>query len=127
MLSGRTTGLLEWLPRLVGVPTASPASDGPVVGFDLDMTLIDSRPGIKAAFNVLADETGVAIDTDLVVSRLGPPVEVEMSHWFGSDRAAAMADRYRELYPTYAIAPSPPLPGVADALAAVHALSLIHI
>ena len=121
MLSGRTTGLLGWLPRLVGVPTASPASDGPVVGFDLDMTLIDSRPGIKAAFDVLADETGVAIDTDLVVSRLGPPVEVEMAHWFGSDRAAAMADRYRELYPTYAIAPSPPLPGVADALAAVHA------
>src|SRR5262245_27300319 len=85
------------------------------------MTLIDSRPGIKAAFDVLAAETGVAIDSDLVVSRLGPPVEVEMAYWFDSDRVAAMADRYRELYPTHAIAPSRPLPGVAEALAAVRA------
>jgi uncharacterized protein len=92
-----------------------------VVGFDLDMTLIDSRPGIKAAFDVLAAETGVAIDSDVVVSRLGPPVEVEMAHWFDSDRVDAMADRYRELYPTHAIAPSRPLPGVAEALAAVRA------
>ena len=105
------------------VPSGGPvvASEGPVVGFDLDLTLIDSRPGIKAAFDVLAAETGVAIDSDLVVSRLGPPVEHEMAHWFDSDRAVAMADRYRELYPTHAIAPTPSLPGVADALAAVHA------
>ena len=44
------------------------------VGFDLDMTLIDSRPGIAAAFAELSARTGVAIDTDQVVSRLGPPL-----------------------------------------------------
>lgn len=48
--------------------TSSPLT----VGFDLDMTLIDSRPGIKAAYEALVAETGTPIDTDLVVSRLGP-------------------------------------------------------
>ena len=29
--------------------SANGSAAGPTVGFDLDMTLIDSRPGIKAA------------------------------------------------------------------------------
>ena len=100
---------------------ASSSLAEPVVGFDLDMTLIDSRPGIKAAYDALAAETGTAIDSDLVVSRLGPPVEVEMAAWFPPERAQAMADRYRELYPEYAIDATAALPGVAEALAAVRA------
>lgn len=44
-------------------------SNAPTVGFDLDMTLIDSRPGIKAAFLALSAETGFAIDADLAISR----------------------------------------------------------
>ena len=32
------------------------------VGFDLDMTLIDSRPGIAATYQELSARTGVAID-----------------------------------------------------------------
>jgi uncharacterized protein len=83
------------------------------------MTLIDSRPGIKAAYDVLADETGVAVDSDVVVSRLGPPVEVEMAEWFPPEQVQAVSDRYRELYPDYAIEAALPLPGVAEALAAV--------
>ena len=39
-----------------------------VVGFDLNMTLIDGRPGIGAAWTALAAETGVRIDVDLVSS-----------------------------------------------------------
>jgi beta-phosphoglucomutase-like phosphatase (HAD superfamily) len=43
---------------------------GPV-GFDLDMTLIDSRPAIMAAFGGLAVEAGVDIDVAAVDARLG--------------------------------------------------------
>ncbi|MGQ0804448.1 MAG: hypothetical protein ACT4PI_11380 [Actinomycetota bacterium] len=50
-----------------------------VVGFDLDMTLIDSRPGILATLAALSEETGVRIDGELVVSRLGPTLESEMA------------------------------------------------
>ncbi len=90
-----------------------------VVGFDLDMTLIDSRPGIKTVWDQLVAETGVEIDTELVVSRLGPPLEWELANWFDPDRVPAMVTRYRELYPDQAVTGTLPLPGVADALAAV--------
>ncbi|MFG3528786.1 HAD family hydrolase [Streptomyces sp. NPDC047917] len=89
------------------------------VGFDLDMTLIDSRPGIKAAYQALSAETGTPIDADLVVSRLGPPVEEELRNWFPADAVAATADRYREIYPTHAITPSPALPGARESMAAI--------
>lgn len=90
-----------------------------VVGFDLDMTLVDSRRGVGAALAALARETGRPIDTAAATSRLGPPLETELAHWFPADEVAAAADRYRELYPTVAIAPTPALPGAAAALAAV--------
>ncbi|MFD6417318.1 HAD family hydrolase [Streptomyces sp. NPDC060194] len=91
------------------------------VGFDLDMTLIDSRPGIRAAYVALAAETGVEIDADLVVTRLGPPLEQELAHWFPAERIPAVADRYREMYPEYAIGPTRAMPGARDAVAAVRA------
>ncbi|WP_176710064.1 HAD family hydrolase [Streptomyces sp. Wb2n-11] len=91
------------------------------VGFDLDMTLIDSRPGIKAAYEVLAAETGAHIDADLAVTRLGPPLEQELAFWFPEDRIQEMGDRYREIYPAYAITPTLALPGAREAVAAVRA------
>ncbi|WP_243766417.1 HAD family hydrolase [Streptomyces sp. GC420] len=92
------------------------------VGFDLDMTLIDSRPGIKAAFEALAAETGVYIDAELAISRLGPPLVQELAHWFPDEAIQAASDRYRELYPAYAIAPSLAMPGAREAVAAVREL-----
>ncbi|MEV6106055.1 HAD hydrolase-like protein [Streptomyces sp. NPDC051940] len=91
------------------------------VGFDLDMTLIDSRPGIRATYQALAAETGVFIDADLAVTRLGPPLEVELAHWFPEERLAEVGDRYREIYPEYAIGPTPAMPGAREAVAAVQA------
>lgn len=91
------------------------------VGFDLDMTLIDSRPGIRAAYEALAEETGTYIDTDLAVSRLGPPLETELAYWFPQERIAEIGARYRELYPHHAIEPSLAMPGAREAVAAVGA------
>ncbi|GDY54538.1 hypothetical protein SVIO_051610 [Streptomyces violaceusniger] len=81
------------------------------VGFDLDMTLIDSRPGIKAAYEALSARTGTYIDSDLAVTRLGPPLEQELVHWFPDERVEEMGELYRELYPEYAIAPTPAMKG----------------
>ena len=89
------------------------------VGFDLDMTLIDSRPGIKAAYEALSAQTGVHIDADLAITRLGPPLERELAHWFPEDEIPAMSDRYREMYPRYAIEPALALPGARESVAAV--------
>ncbi|NUK12594.1 haloacid dehalogenase-like hydrolase [Streptomyces lunaelactis] len=92
------------------------------VGFDLDMTLIDSRPGIHAAFLALSAETGVWIDADLAVTRLGPPLEQELAHWFPDEKIQEAGDRYREIYPTYAITPTLALPGAREAVTAVQEL-----
>lgn len=89
-----------------------------VTGFDLDMTLIDSRPGIKAVYEELSRQTGTPIDADLAVSRLGPPLERELAHWFPAAEVEAMADRYRALYPELALPLIAPLPGARAALTA---------
>ena len=89
------------------------------VGFDLDMTLIDSRPGVHATMTELSRRTGVAVDADAVVTRLGPPLEEELANWFPADRVAAAAQEYRALYPRFAIAPTTALPGAAEAFAAI--------
>ena len=87
-----------------------------ITGFDLDMTLIDSRPGIKAVYEQVVVESGVLIDTDLVVSRLGPPVEWELAQWMPKAEADHWADRYRELYPSIAPELVAALPGAHDAV-----------
>ncbi|GAB3361350.1 haloacid dehalogenase-like hydrolase [Micromonospora halotolerans] len=92
-----------------------------MVGFDLDMTLVDSRPGIAAAFRALTARTGVPVDADLAVSRLGPPLRTEIAHWFPPEQVEEAVIAYRELYPAYAITPALPMPGAEAAIAAVHA------
>ncbi|MBZ3908023.1 HAD family hydrolase [Streptomyces griseiscabiei] len=91
------------------------------VGFDLDMTLIDSRPGIHACYVALAARTGVYIDADLAITRLGPPLVEELANWFPVAEIPAMADLYREMYPAIAIAATPAMPGAPEAIAAVRA------
>ena len=92
------------------------------VGFDLDMTLIDSRPGIREAYRALTARTGVFVDADLAVTRLGPPLRAELREWFPAEAVEQAVTTYRELYPDYAIAPTVPTPGAHEALAAVRAL-----
>jgi phosphoglycolate phosphatase len=96
----------------------------PAVGFDLDMTLIDSRAGIREAFRALTAKTGVFVDADLAVTRLGPPLRTELAHWFPAGEVEEMVTTYRALYPDHAIAPTVPTPGAVRALAAVREAGL---
>ncbi|MFI1363082.1 HAD family hydrolase [Streptomyces griseochromogenes] len=91
------------------------------IGFDLDMTLIDSRPGIHACYLALAERTGTYIDADLAVTRLGPPLAEELVNWFPAERIPAMADLYREMYPSIAVAATPAMAGAREAIEAVRA------
>jgi phosphoglycolate phosphatase len=99
------------------------------VGFDLDMTLLDTRPGIAAAYRKLSEVTGVYVDTDAVVSRLGPPLREEIRRWFPPEQVETAVRTYRALYPEYAITTSRPLPGALEAVAAVrrHGLRVVVV
>ena len=94
------------------------------VGFDLDMTLIDSRPGIREAYRALTAKTGVWVDADLAVTRLGPPLRTELREWFPAEQIEDAVTTYRALYAEHAITPTVPTPGAVEALAAVRALGL---
>ena len=83
------------------------------------MTLVDPRPGVVATLAALSAETGVAVDGELVASRLGPPLEVELANWYPPEAIPAAADRYRALYPEHAIPRTVALPGAAEAVALV--------
>jgi phosphoglycolate phosphatase len=92
-----------------------------LVGFDLDMTLIDSRPAIMASFEGLARDTGTAIDLAAVDSRLGLKLEDELMFWYPPDQQAAAAAGYRRHYVQLAEEMTTALPGALEALAAVRA------
>ena len=96
--------------------TRKPA--GPV-GFDLDLTLIDSLPAIMAAWRELARETGACIDLGSITTRLGIKLEEEVARWFPSGDRDEAAASYRRHYLRLAPDLTTPLPGAAEALAAV--------
>jgi phosphoglycolate phosphatase-like HAD superfamily hydrolase len=93
-----------------------------VVGFDLDMTLIDTRPGFAACLTALGDEMGVEFDVEGLVSKLGPPLDRMLAPYFpDADEAflTGLVDRFRELYPAIAVPPTEAFPGAHEALEAV--------
>ncbi|BAD57537.1 HAD family hydrolase [Nocardia farcinica] len=89
------------------------------VGFDLDMTLIDSRPGVARAVDIAAAEFGVGVRGADIVDKLGPPMPMLLAD-AGMDESLipAFVARYRELYPSV-VARIPAMPGADAALAAV--------
>jgi phosphoglycolate phosphatase len=93
------------------------------VGFDLDMTLIDSRPGILDTLAVLADESGEEAlrAPDLLVALLKRNLDLELADRLPPELAPVLADRFRELYAGIGVAGSFLLPGALEAVAAVRA------
>lgn len=91
---------------------------GPV-GFDLDLTLINSRPAIMAAWSAVSAELSVPIDLDEVDQRMGIKLEDEVAYWFPADGQQEAAASYRRHYVRLAPTLTFPLPGASEALAAV--------
>lgn len=104
-------------------PGPGPEGSGPVrpVGFDLDLTLIDSRPAILAAWTEVARETGVTIDIAAIDRRMGAKLEDEAAFWFPADQVAPAAAVYRRHYVRLAPSMTAALPGARESLAAVRA------
>jgi phosphoglycolate phosphatase-like HAD superfamily hydrolase len=93
----------------------------PVVGFDLDMTLIDSRPGILTTLGALADEADEPAlrAPDLLDALLRRNLDLVLADRLPADRAPVLADRFRALYADIGVPGSTLLPGAADAVAQV--------
>ena len=90
-----------------------------VVAFDLDMTLIDTVPGVASTLAALGAELGVDIPVAEVASRLGPPLDVLLDAHLPADDMEAAVDRFRELYVDHAIHSVVTLDGAVESIAAV--------
>jgi uncharacterized protein len=90
-----------------------------VIGFDLDMTLIDTVPGFIATLEALGTELGVDFPAYEMSSKLGPPLDQMLEPYLPAEEIAAAGELFRSLYPTHAVPSTPALPGVVEALAAV--------
>ncbi|WP_194833334.1 HAD family hydrolase [Nocardia sp. XZ_19_369] len=89
------------------------------VGFDLDMTLIDSRPGVSRAIDTLAAEFDLPIRGTDFADRLGPPLATLLVEVGAPEELVpALVTRYRELYPRI-VSSIPAMPGADAALAAI--------
>ncbi|UJW34854.1 HAD family hydrolase [Saccharothrix sp. AJ9571] len=94
---------------------------GITVGFDLDMTLIDPRPGMVAALDALAEESGLPLDGEHFAANLGPPLDAVLRGFEApEERIPELVDRFREIYPELVVPSTVALPGAHAALDAVH-------
>lgn len=90
-----------------------------MVGFDLDLTLIETGPGFEATLKLVGDEIGVEFPIAEMAARIGLPLEQILAFHLPEHAVPDAADRYRARYAQHGIAPTPALPGAHDALAAV--------
>ena len=90
-----------------------------VVGFDLDMTLIDTTPGFQQVLRVLGEELGVEFPVELMTAKLGPPLDLLLEPYLPAEQIPAAGDRFRALYPDHAITTVGAFAGAHEALAAV--------
>ncbi|WP_166347103.1 HAD family hydrolase [Phytoactinopolyspora limicola] len=92
-----------------------------VVGFDLDLTLVDSADGITASYVEAARRVGAHIDPAELRPLIGLPLPETMARFVPANSIQAAVDHYREVYPRLGVPASKLLPGAADAVSAVTA------
>ncbi|WP_406276053.1 HAD hydrolase-like protein [Nocardia sp. NBC_00881] len=91
------------------------------VGFDLDMTLIDSRPGVAQAIDTVAAEFDLPLSGAEFADRLGPPLaSLLVEAGAPEELVPALVARYRAIYPSI-VSGIPAMPGAQAALAAIQA------
>jgi len=102
--------------------TVSPSATAPLtVGFDLDLTLVDSHERIISAFIRALGDLGVEVSSEELTPHLGMP----LAHTAAAVGAAVDADalvlRYRHYYDEPDAPRTLPMPGALEALHCVRA------
>lgn len=90
-----------------------------VVGFDLDMTLVDSALSITRTLQAALAEADVHVEQERIWPWVGVPLDVVLDAVAPGVDVARTVARYRALYPIIGVPTITPLPGAAEALAAV--------
>lgn len=92
------------------------------VGFDLDMTLVDSREGIIATMQYAIGQQGVVAEREKLWELLGHPLDTTLGHWLAVHQLEEAMATYRREYLESAVPVTTPLPGAHEAFDAVREL-----
>ena len=92
-----------------------------VVGFDLDMTLVDSADGIVTSVQHVLTQYGVAADGDVIRSTIGLPLDHVFPSWLPDEPYDVLLAAYRAHYREHGIPLTLPMPGAREAIDAVRA------
>ncbi|RDH13479.1 HAD family hydrolase [Tsukamurella pulmonis] len=91
------------------------------IGFDLDLTLIDSRQRILTAAQRAFRDLGHAVDDAALLPHMGVPIDDVARALVPGIDADRFLRRYRRHYDTDDTTPVPVLPGATELLAAIRA------
>ena len=91
------------------------------IGFDLDMTLVDSADGIVASVQYVVAQYGVEADGAEIRSTIGLPLDHVFPRWLPDEPYDVLLAAYRAHYRENGIPLTRPMPGAAEAIATVRA------
>lgn len=89
------------------------------IGFDLDMTLVDSADGIVASVQHVVAQYGVDADGGEIRSTIGLPLDHVFPRWLPDEPYDVLLAAYRAHYREHGIPLTRPMPGAAEAIAMV--------
>lgn len=90
-----------------------------VVGFDLDMTLVDSRAGIVACMQQVLAARGVQASDEQLWPFIGAPLADNLAHFLPAGQVPGAVAEYRALYPELAVPMTVALPGADETFASI--------
>ena len=93
----------------------------PVVGFDLDLTLVDSADGIVTTFAEAVRRLRAPVDPEAMRPLIGVPLETACEDLLPAHLVTPAVRSYRELYSSLGVPRTKLLPGAREAVAAVRA------
>ena len=90
-----------------------------MVGFDLDMTLVDSRDGITFTIEKVLDELNIQVPRAEIFQTIGIPLWDAFAMWMSSEQIDPAVARYREVYKKIGIPITTVMPGARESIAAI--------
>ena len=89
------------------------------VGFDLDMTLVDSADGIVTSVQYVLEQYGIQAEGDDIRSTIGLPLDHVFPRWLPDEPYDVLLAAYRAHYREHGIPLTLPMPGAREAIDAV--------
>lgn len=91
------------------------------VGFDLDMTLVDSADGIVTSIQHVLVQYGVQAEPGAIRATIGLPLDHVFPTWLPDEPYDVLLAAYRAHYREHGIPRTLPMPGAREAIEAVRA------